>query len=264
MYSVHTPLQTTGILIDKYEAKKQKLGLEDEWGQISSTNKWRLIQSHPVYAGMVEAMDNAVGTVLQKLEELELADNTIIIFMSDNGGLATSEGHPTTNLPLRAGKGWMYEGGIREPMIIKWPCKFQPGIENHPVISNDFYPTILEMAGLPLKPEQHTGGKSMVPLLEKRDFERGSLYWHYPHWGNQGGSPSSAIREGDWKLIEWHIDKSVELYNLKEDVGENNNLAETNPKKANELLIKLNSWRNSENVKYPSLNPDYSIEFENY
>ncbi len=144
-------------------------------------------------------MDRGVGTVLNKLEELGLADNTIVIFMSDNGGLATSEGSPTSNVPLRGGKGWLYEGGIREPMIIRAPGTTTGGSTcDTPVISMDFYPTILELAGLPLRPRQHVDGRSLVPLLRGRPLDRGPLFWHYPHYGNQGAlrPPRSATAIG--------------------------------------------------------------------
>ena len=147
---------------------------------------------------MIETMDHSVGQILDALDRLGLAENTIVFFMSDNGGLSTAEGAPTSNLPLRAGKGWLYEGGIREPMIVKWPGVTRPGsTSSTPVISTDFYPTMLEMAGLPAKPEQHVDGVSMVSLLRQTGLaaER-AIYWHYPHYGNQGGSPGSRRSRG--------------------------------------------------------------------
>ena len=189
-------------------------------------NRVRRIQSHAVYAAMVEAMDQAVGTVLDKLDELELSDRTVVIFMSDNGGLSTSEGWPTSNLPLRGGKGWPYEGGIREPMIVRAPGVTSPGsICDTPVINMDFYPTILELARLPERPRQHLDGRSFVPLLRgPGNLEKGPqprpLFWHYPHYGNQGGSPAAAVRDGDWKLIEWYENGNRELYNVRDDLGE--------------------------------------------
>jgi arylsulfatase A-like enzyme len=206
---------------------------------------------------MVEAMDMAVGKVLSKLDELGLAENTVIFFMSDNGGLSTSEGHPTSNLPLRAGKGWLYEGGIREPWIVRWPGVTAPGSTTDvPVVSTDFYPTILEMAGLPLQKTQHQDGVSFVPLLKNDDPpDRDAIYWHYPHYGNQGGSPGSAIRVGNWKLIRWYEDNHVELYDLSQDVEEKNNLADTEPDKVQELQEKLNVWLEEVKAKMPTRNP---------
>ncbi|MEA3365783.1 MAG: sulfatase-like hydrolase/transferase, partial [Candidatus Hydrogenedentes bacterium] len=224
--------------------------------------KVRLVQDHPVYGGMVEAMDMAVGKVFEALDRLGLSDNTVVIFMSDNGGLSTSEGHPTSNLPLRAGKGWLYEGGIREPMMIKWPGVAKPGtVCDVPVISTDFYPTMLEMAGLPWRKEQHVDGVSLVPLLMQQGSLRDrALYWHYPHYGNQGGSPGAVIRQGDWKLIEFFEDGRVELYNLREDVGETKNLAAAMPGKAQELVDKLHTWQKDVGARFPSPNPAHKPE----
>ncbi|HEO69694.1 MAG TPA: DUF4976 domain-containing protein, partial [Candidatus Hydrogenedentes bacterium] len=257
-YSVHTPLQAREDLIAKYEAKaKQVEHTGPAWG-IEGDRKVRLVQDHPVYAGMVEAMDTAVGDVLGALDRLGLADHTAVIFMSDNGGLSTSEGSPTSNLPLRAGKGWLYEGGIREPMIIKWPGVVAPGsVCREPVISNDFYPTMLEMAGLSLRSDQHVDGVSLVPLLLQRGVpERDAIFWHYPHYGNQGGSPGAAIRCGDFKLIEFFEDDRVELYNLADDIGEQHDLANEMPDKAAALRKRLDAWQAEVAARFPSPNPN--------
>ena len=180
------------------------------------------------------------------------------MFFSDNGGLSTSEGHPTANLPLRAGKGWLYEGGIREPLIIKWPEITRAGsVCQVPVISNDFYPTLLQAAGLPLNPKQHTGGVNIVPLLMSKTIKNRALYWHYPHYGNQGGSPGAAIREGDWKLIRWYETGKEELYNLKKDIGEMNNLVVKDAKIAQKLSLKLDAWLTKEKAVFPEKNPNY-------
>jgi arylsulfatase A-like enzyme len=190
---------------------------------------------------------------------LNIARNTVVLFMSDNGGLATAEGYPTTNLPLRAGKGWLYEGGIREPMIIKWPGIVRAGSECAvPVISTDFYPTILEMAGLPLMPGQHQDGISLLPLLQgKQTLPRECLYWHYPHYGNQGGSPSAAIRQGDFKLIEFYEDNHVELYDLKDDPAEMHDLAVQNAEKARSMRQNLHQWQQGLGARMPTPNPAY-------
>ena len=256
-YSVHGPLMAREDLRQKYLTKKQQLGLSPEWRQ-EGDNKVRLVQEHAVYAGMVEAMDQACGKVLDALNTLGLDDNTVVFFMSDNGGLSTSEGHPTSNLPLRAGKGWLYEGGIREPLLVKWPGTTKPAsLCDEPVISTDFYPTILDIAGLPPRSKQHCDGKSWGPLLKGQKMNRGSLFWHYPHYGNQGGSPGSAIRKGDWKLIEFfEPGRSVELYNLKDDIGETTNCADTNPAKVKELRAELQAWRDEVGARYPTPNPD--------
>lgn len=257
-YSVHTPLIARDDLRQKYVEKKKALPPDQQiWGE-EPPRKVRLVQEHAVYAAMVEAMDAAVGKVLDALDEQGLADNTIVIFMSDNGGLSTSEGSPTSNHPLRAGKGWMYEGGIREPMIIKWPGVTAPGSEcNVPVTSTDFYPTMLDMAGLPLRPKQHVDGVSLAPLLDGKPLDRGPLFWHYPHYGNQGGTPSAAVRDGDWKLIHFFEDHRLELYNLKDDIGEKHNLATEEPQKVKELRQKLIKWLNETGAVMPSVSPRY-------
>ncbi len=258
-YSVHTPLMAREDLKRKYQQKAARLHVDGPiWGQEGS-RKVRLVQNHAVYAGMVEAMDLAVGKVLAKLDELNLADNTVVFFMSDNGGLSTSEGHPTSNLPLRAGKGWLYEGGIREPMIIRWPGVTEPGsVCNEPVVSTDFYPTILQIAGLPPRPEQHCDGVSLVPLLRgEGHLPPRPLFWHYPHYGNQGGAPGGAVRVGPWKLIEWYEDGRVELFHLDNDLSEQHNLAEEHPEKVRELLALLRTWRKEVGAVMPTENPNY-------
>jgi arylsulfatase A-like enzyme len=210
---------------------------------------------------MVEAMDLAVGKVLDHLKATGLDKTTAVFFMSDNGGLSTSEGHPTSNLPLRAGKGWLYEGGIREPMLIKWPGYTEPGsVCDVSVISTDFYPTILEMAGLELKPDQHIDGLSMTNLAKGSSGFEQTLFFHYPHYGNQGGTPGAAVRKGKYKLIEFFEDGRVELYDLETDLGEKNNLADQIPGIKNELLQELHQWQKDVDARMPSRNPHYSGE----
>ena len=264
-YSVHTPLMAPDDLVKKYQEKVDRLGIrakgkfereeqnlplviEIKAGPtVVTTEKPRMVrteQSHAVYAAMVESMDRAVGLVLAKLEELELDDETAVIFMSDNGGLSTSEGSPTSNRPLRAGKGWLYEGGVREPWIVRWPGVTEQGVTcSTPVISTDFYPTILEMAGADPKPEQHLDGVSLVPLLRgEGEIERDGLFWHYPHYSNQGGFPGGAIRVGDYKLLERLEDGRVHLFNLSEDPGELSDLAEAQPLRVSWMRSRLHAW----------------------
>ncbi|MCP4642474.1 MAG: sulfatase [bacterium] len=257
-YSVHTPLQAREDLKKKYAKKAKSIDPDlPHWGE-EGDRKWRLVQDHAVYGGMVEAMDSAVGDVMSALDDLGLSDNTVVMFMSDNGGLSTSEGHPTSNLPLRAGKGWLYEGGIREPMIIKWPGATKPGsVCDTPVTSTDFYPTMLDMAGLPARPEQHMDGVSLRPVLQGSSaLPERAIYWHYPHYGNQGGSPGAAVRLGDWKLIEFFEDDHVELYNLRDDLGEQRDLAAANPDKVRKLRAMLDTWQKDVGARFPSPNPN--------
>ncbi len=251
--AVHIPIGARQDLIEKY---RQKPAPPESWGQ-ERQSKVRLVQSHPAYAAMLEQMDSAIGRVLDTIERQRLGERTIVIFMSDNGGLSTAEGHPTSNLPLRGGKGWPYEGGVREPWFIRAPGVTRPGsICDTPVSSPDFYPTLLALAGLPLKPKQHCDGVSLLPLLQGKQLERGPLFWHYPHYGNQGGAPCGAVRDGDWKLVEWYEDNHIELFNLRNDLGEKNNLATANPAKAKELQAKLAAWRASVKALMPTTNPD--------
>lgn len=257
-YAVHTPLQAPGDLVAKYEAKAARLGLAGEEGALDpgrerqvwpDTREKRTVrtrQSHAVYAAMVESLDQAVGTILERLEALNLSQRTAVFFMSDNGGVSTSEGHPTSNLPLRGGKGWIYDGGIREPVVVRWPGVTPPGTRcNVPAVSTDFYPTILEMAGLPLRPEQHVDGVSLVPLLRNpfAKFDRGPVFWHYPHYSNQGGFPASAVRVGDFKLIQDLEDGALELYQLRDDVNEHNNLEQLESERVEEMKSLLDEWR---------------------
>lgn len=252
-YSVHTPLMSREDLRQKYEAKAKSLKHDGPAWRRERERQVRLIQDHAVYAGMVEAMDQAVGKVLDALDRLGLADNTVVIFTSDNGGLSTSEGHPTSNLPLRAGKGWMYEGGIRVPWIIRAPGLTKPGsVCDTPMISNDLYPTIMELAGTRL--DHPVDGKSLVPLLRGENLSDRPLFWHYPHYGNQGGAPGGAVRDGDWKLIEWYEDGTRELFNLRDDLSETNNLASKMPSKVDDLAAKLESWRKDVGAVMPTPN----------
>lgn len=259
-YSVHTPLQGRDDLIAKYKAKRERLldddekefGPEQQVWPVNNKRQVRIRQCHAVYGAMVEAMDEQIGRVLDKLDELGIADHTAVVLMSDNGGLSTSEGSPTSNLPLRGGKGWLYEGGIREPFLIRWPGVTKPGSQcDVPVVSTDFYPTILDMAGLPSKKDQHLDGVSLVPLLKERTrIERDAIYWHYPHYSNQGGFPGGAIRMDDWKLIERFEDGQLHLYNLKLDIGERQDLASEYPQRVEQTRSKLHAWYKEVDAKF--------------
>jgi arylsulfatase A-like enzyme len=267
-YSVHTPLIGREDLVKKYQERAKELGATDDaiWGY-DAPRKVRQIQEHAIYAAMVEAMDLAVGKVLKALDDNGVAERTLVVFFSDNGGLSTSEGWPTSNLPCRAGKGWLYEGGIREPLLVKWPGVTKPGsVCSAPMISTDFYPTLLEACGLPAQPKQHLDGVSLVPLLKdpSATIERQPLFWHYAHWGNQGGIPGSVIRDGNWKLIDFYWGKQPELFDLATDPGEQNNLAADQPEQVKALLAKLNAWRQSVNALAPTKNPDFEGEFEKW
>ena len=263
-YSVHTPIQAKAETVARYEDKAKGLGL-DRFESFAVGEPFpcehkrdqrvrrRLLHSDAVYAAMVDALDENIGRVLDALDETGRADDTLVVFTSDNGGLATSEGSPTCNAPLSEGKGWMYEGGTREPLIARWPGRVAAGGSCRvPVTSPDFYPTLLEAAGLPPRPDQHVDGVSFVPLLEGADaLEREAIFWHYPHYGNQGGTPGSSVRRGDWKLIEFYEDGRRELYNLLDDLSEDRDLAAGGPDVARDLHEELAAWRETVAAKIP-------------
>lgn len=256
-YNVHTPLQAPRELVAKYQKKAQgvkgnEFGPEEQVWPGGKKRQVRILQKHATYAAMVESMDTAVGKVLNQVKKLGIEKNTVICFTSDNGGLSTSEGSPTSNLPLRGGKGWLYEGGIREPFIISYPSVVKPGTCSHPVISTDFYPTLLEIAGIPLQKKQHLDGISLLPLLtdNKSSMKRDALYWHYPHYSNQGGFPGGAIRSGDFKLVERFETGHVSLYNLKNDPGERRDLAEKMPDRVKAMRPKLHGWYREVGAKF--------------
>jgi arylsulfatase A-like enzyme len=240
-YAVHTPLQAKKEQIQRYQAKIQP-------GQA---------QCNATYAAMIDSVDQCVGRVMKKLDELDLSRRTIVFFMSDNGGLIKS----TSNLPLRAGKGSPWEGGVRVPLIVVWPGVVPAGSVCHqPVISTDFYPTILEMALTPgdARHNAHVDGVSLMPLLKQTGIPaRDAIYWHYPHYHPGGATPYSAIRRGNDKLIEFHEDNHVELYNLHDDLGETTDLAAKLPGLAGQLRAQLHQWRDSVGAQMPHPNPAY-------
>jgi arylsulfatase A-like enzyme len=254
-FAVHIPLQAKKDLIAKYPAIADKPGT----------------QTNVVYAAMVESMDDSVGRIMKKLDELKLTGRTIIFFTSDNGGLATLEGQftpATINAPLREGKGWLYEGGIREPLLVKWPGVVKPGSTNStPVCSIDFFPTILEACGLGVPASAGSGppkggtpnvdGVSLVPALKGGTLKPRALYWHYPHYSNQGGKPGGVIREGDWKLIEFYENGRWELFNVAKDIRESNNLIDKEEAVAKRLGRNLDTWRIATDAQMMMPNPDF-------
>jgi uncharacterized sulfatase len=245
-YAVHIPLEAQQRLIAKYEKKTPK-------------PKDRV--NNPIYAAMVEHVDRSLGRIVQKLDELNLADNTILIFFSDNGGLYKRfDGKGTvvmSNTPLREEKGTLYEGGIREPLIVRWPGVVEPGsLCDEPVTSVDFFPTMVEIAGLQSRAQHRVDGVSLLPLFRQTGrLNRRAIYWHYPHYHHT--TPAGAVRAGDFKLIEYFDDGRVELYNLRDDIGETTNLAKNMPRKAQQLRNMLAAWRKSVGARMPTKNPDY-------
>jgi arylsulfatase A len=279
-FAVHLPVQGKKDLVRKYQAKIQTLALAPDSsnrnarsssgqsvsGSPSPRGEGRrerelgplsLSQTNAGYAAMTESLDDAVGQVRRKLEELKLADHTIVIFASDNGGRVPT----TSNLPLRVGKGSCYEGGTRVPLIIYWPGVTKPNtICETPVMGIDLYPTVLEMVG-PQPNIKNMDGVSLVPLLRRTgELKRDELFWHYPHYQHYqlgGTTPYGAIRKGDFKLIEFFDDMRVELYNLKDDIGEQHNLAAQMPEKVEQLRQRLHAWRQEVGAQMPTRNPNY-------
>jgi arylsulfatase A len=239
-YNVHTPIQGKKDKVEKYKTRKPD-------GK----------QNNPAYAAMIESVDDSVGRVMESLKKHGVDGNTIIVFASDNGGFAGA----TSNHPLRANKGSYYEGGIRTPMIISLPTMKQAGKTCAvPTNSNDFYPTLLQAAGLPLMPHQHQDGISLLPWLNKPDTPSPdrSLYWHYPHYNQHPSAfPCGVVRDGDWKLIEKYDDGTLELYNLKDDLSETTNVAKQHPDKAKQLLTRLHHWRTNVGADLMKPNPYY-------
>ena len=275
-YTVHTPIQAKKEKLKKYTEKARRLGLD------TKTNKgipvWqsraRSEQSSPAYACMVESMDESLGRILNKLKELGIEDNTLVIFYSENGGMSAAnfwdpervipdslldKAYSTSNLPLRGGKGWLYEGGIRVPLIVKWPGKGAQGlVSDVPVITPDIYPTIMEILGITGKGGV-SDGVSFVPLLQgAKTLDREAIYWHFPHYSNHGmQSPGGAIRDGDYKLLEYFENGTVQLFNLVNDIGEQNDLSKTEVQKTKELTEKLHQWRKDVDAQMMKPNPDY-------
>jgi arylsulfatase A-like enzyme len=267
-YAVHNPMQGKEDLVKRFSQKADSMGLskiqpftrDKAWikRSMSDNYKERVIQSNPVYAAMIWSVDENIGKLLKALSDLKLDDNTIIIFTSDNGGLATSEGSPTCNAPLRAGKGWLYEGGIRVPLIIRLPGNKNSGREiSSPVSSIDYFRTICEMTGTdPGSSPQD--GVSFFPLLKNKKIAERPLFWHYPHYSNQGTMPGSAVRLGNFKLIDNFETGKQELYDLSKDLSETTDISASNPEKTKELFDLLNKWRKTTNAKPMEPNPKWN------
>jgi arylsulfatase A len=243
-YAVHIPLQAKDELVERYRDHAKTGG----------------VHNNAIYAAMVQSVDDSIGSIVKKLDEIERADNTIFIFTSDNGGLSVREGAntpATSNHPLRAGKGYLYEGGIRVPLIVRWPATIKPGATSDvPVTSADLYATLVAAAGA--AGNAVVDGQSLLPLLKQEDgFQPRPLYWHYPHYSNQGGKPSGAILDDGWKLIEFFEDSRRELYNLRADPSEKLDLSVKEPARAGALAAKLVEWRAAVGAKMPAPNPEY-------
>jgi arylsulfatase A-like enzyme len=253
-YTVHAPIQTTEALYKKYRDKAKKMGLDkaDKRYLFDRRLNVRQVQDNPIYAGMMEQLDQSVGLVLAKLDELGIADNTIVCFTSDNGGVSSGDAYATSNLPLRGGKGRQWEGGIREPYYIKAPGVAEAGSTTDVLASGiDWYPTLLDLCGIAIPKKQKVDGISLVSTLRQKSSPARPLFWHYPHYGNQGGEPCSIIMEGDWKLIHYLETGHDELYDLGKDIGEQNDLLAKHPKLAKEMRNRLDQWLKQTKAKFP-------------
>ena len=243
-YAVHTPLQGKPDKVAKYRK------LAEQRPDSSPA------QGKPEYAAMVESVDESVGKVMKTLEDIGVADHTLVILTSDNGGFARA----TSNAPLRGNKGSNFEGGIRVPLIIKWPGFSRPGsVTNEVVTSTDLYPTILAAASQPLQPYQHQDGLSLEPVFEKGGkLERDAIYWHYPHYNQHPDSfPCGVIRSGQWKLMENYDTGKLSLFDLANDLGETTDLASRKPEVTARLFEKLNQWKNEVGADPMRPNPQY-------
>ena len=266
-YTVHTPIQAKPEDLARFEEKSRRMKLDQVnpyvegehfpcWHKRKERVLRRLVQSDVPYAALIWNLDQNVGRLVQALKDCGEYENTIIVFTSDNGGLATAEGSPTCNAPLSEGKGWGYEGGVRVPLIVAGP-----GIADHhwcdsPTTTPDWYPTFLELAGLPPQPQQHQDGVSIAPLLRGETMEERPLFWHYPHYGNQGGQPMAAVRRGNYKLLKFFEDNHTELYDLSQDIAESFNLTSELPDLANELETLLDAWIQEVGGIVPQPNPE--------
>lgn len=260
-YSVHSPLQTTPELWRKYREKAAKNPHQGDRFKVDRTLPVRQVQDCPVYAGMMESMDDAVGIVLKTLDDLGLEEDTVVIFTSDNGGVSSGDAFATSCLPLRGGKGRQWEGGIRQPYYIKAPGITTPGSTNESFATGtDFFPTALELAGLPLLPDQHRDGRSLLPQLTGAPSPDRALFWHYPHYGNQGGEPSSIVRKGDLKLIRYYEDGRHELYNVVEDISEANDISSSMPREVADLSSLLDAHLKEVDAKIPQADSRFDAE----
>ena len=258
-YSVHGPAQTTQARWAKFRAKAAALPEPVTRFGEERRRPIREVQDNPVYGGMIEAMDEAVGTVLDALAAAGVAENTVVIFTSDNGGVASGDHWATSNRPLRGGKGYQWEGGLRVPFIVSWPGQVAPRVDEATLISGiDVYPTLLELAALPARPAEHVDGRSLaVTLRTGAAAPERTLIWHYPHYGNQGGDPSAVVRRGDWKLVHTFEDGRDELYRLGEDPMETTDVAAEYPALTAELREALTAFWTEVGAQFPVTNPHH-------
>uniref|UniRef100_UPI0040475948 sulfatase-like hydrolase/transferase n=1 Tax=Mariniflexile sp. TaxID=1979402 RepID=UPI0040475948 len=257
-YAVHSPIQTTKAKWEKYRDKAEAMGIAENGFEMEHELPARKYQDNPVYAGLIEEVDGAIGSVMQTLKKNGLDKNTIVVFTSDNGGVTSGDNYSTNQLELRGGKGYQWEGGLRVPYFIYVPWMKQNGEKIEELVSGtDLFPTLLDLVDIPLRPKEHADGVSLKPLLNGGKIADRPLYWHYPHYGNQGGEPVSIMRKNNWKIIHYWEDDHLELYDLNSDLGETNNLSNSNKEKAQEMKKELMNWLESMNTQYAELDPSW-------
>jgi len=255
-YAVHSPIQTTEVKWTKYRNKAEEMGISEKGFEMERVLPARKQQDNPVYAGLIEQVDDAIGSVMKTLKKNRLDKNTIVIFTSDNGGVTSGDNYSTYQPSLRGGKGYQWEGGIRVPYFIYVPWMQQKGATiNVPVSGVDLFPTLLDLADIPLRPQEHIDGVSLEPLLNGGEIDKRPLYWHYPHYGNQGGEPVSIMRKDDWKIIYYWEDNHIELYNLNTDLEETNDISGEYEEKTSEMKKELLDWLTSMDTQYAETDP---------
>ena len=258
-YAVHSPIQTNEQYWRKYRDKAVVAGLDSSGFKMERRLPIRTVQDNAIYAGLIQHMDDAVGIVMQQLKDLNLDENTIVVFTSDNGGVASGDAYSTSNEPLRGGKGYQWEGGIRVPYLIKVPG-VASRVVDYPATGQDFYPTLAELAGISIPHGHKVDGVSLKDVLAENPTDERMIFWHYPHYGNQGGDPASIVRKGKYKLIYyWETDES-ELYDLEQDLGETTDILSENEILATSLKDALFKHLDKQNVLLPEPNPYYSEE----
>jgi arylsulfatase A-like enzyme len=267
-YAVHTPIQAPEPMVDKYREIIHDRDIttggprSDADVVVDNTGEVKTVQNNPTYAAMVESVDKNLGRIVARLDELNLSDNTVIVLTSDHGGLSSrglgnKRELATSNLPYRHGKGWLYDGGIRVPMIVKWPQKIPAGtVSQVQITGTDHYPSLLEMAGLLLQQEHHQDGESYLPALQGKHYQRSPMFWHSSlgRPSNTGDTRSSAVIDGDWKLIQWYSLKDesierIELFNIANDPGEHEDVTGRFPEQVTRLQTMLNGWKKSVNAR---------------
>lgn len=265
-YAVHNPIQAKKADVARFREKARALHIDEIPALVEGERhpvydghvRRRIIQSDPAYAAMIYNLDFNIGRLVDALAKAGRLENTLIVFTSDNGGLATTEGSPTCNAPAREGKGWVYEGGTRVPLLAHWPGKITPGsVCETPVTTPDFYPTFLAAAGLAPDARREIDGVNILPLMTGGTIPTRPIFWHYPHYGNQGGTPASSVRLGNYLLIELFETGKVELYDVEEDIAQARDLSAVLPTVAKKLHDILRVWRDDVCAKYPTPNPDY-------